>query len=416
MSKATKLPAGWSVGTMDDVVAGIVAGTSVNCDDRKFEDGDKRVLKLSAVSGGRLKPSDYKVVSRGEHSRLKTPLKAGTVLLTRKNTPQLVGDSAYVSESAETYLPDLIWELSPKDGIDPRWLNHCLQTSEFRKQIGRLCAGSSKSMVGISQEGFLDTPVSIPPHDEQTRIVTVLDQWDQVIDQTERLIHAERLRYRGLIGRYSAEFHDQRIEFGQLVHLVSDRVQPGSQNSPSKSIELENIEPETGRLMGSETVDGDSALRACFHSGDTLFGKLRPYLNKFLHASCDGICSTEIWVLRAKEGVLDPELLFFLVQTQEFDSAANKQSGSRMPRADWDVVGSAPIPCPNDLGKQARSAVVLSSALNTVHLELRKLDSLLLQKRSLMQKLLSGEWRLDARFDLPVVPGSPNGTRKVSAR
>jgi type I restriction enzyme S subunit len=219
MSKATKLPAGWSVGTMDDVVAGIVAGTSVNCDDRKFEDGDKRVLKLSAVSGGRLKPSDYKVVSRAEHSRLKTPLKAGTVLLTRKNTPQLVGDSAYVSESAETYLPDLIWELSPRECVNARWLNHWLQTSEFRKQVSRLCVGSSKSMVGISQEAFIDSPVSIPPPAEQERIVAVLDPWDEAIDQVDLAITAIRNCYRGELDSIMAKHAGEPRRLDEICNV-----------------------------------------------------------------------------------------------------------------------------------------------------------------------------------------------------
>src|SRR5581483_5162686 len=134
-----------------------------------------------------------------------------------------------------------------------------------------------------------------------------------------------------------------------------------------------------------------------------LFGKLRPYLRKFATPTFDGICSTEIWVLRAAEGKLVPSLLFYLVQTPEFEAAATKQSGSRMPRADWDLVSTTPVPCPRDLARQLEAATMLSAAINVLHPEMVKLDALRTQKRGLMQKLLTGEWRLGERFDPPML-------------
>jgi hypothetical protein len=70
---------------------------------------------------------------------------------------------------------------------------------------------------------------------------------------------------------------------------------PGTGNAPGRSIELENIESETGRILGSESISGDSALRSRFEAGDTLFGKLCPYLRKFANPAFEGFCSTEIW-------------------------------------------------------------------------------------------------------------------------
>jgi type I restriction enzyme S subunit len=230
--------------------------------------------------------------------------------------------------------------------------------------------------------------------------VALLDTWDQAIDQAERLIAAKMRRYRGLLSRYSAQFHDERIELGEIAYLVGNRIQPGSSDTPKTSIELENIETETGRFLGSEKVDVESALRSRFEAGDTLFGKLRPYLRKFARPNFEGICSTEIWVLRANPKRLDPALLFYLVQTPEFDAAATKQSGSRMPRADWDLVVTTPIPCPRDLIRQSELAAQLSAALDAAQSELLKVDALRTQKRALMQRLLTGKWPLDKRFDL----------------
>jgi type I restriction enzyme S subunit len=95
---------------------------------------------------------------------------------------------------------------------------------------------------------------------------------------------------------------------------------------------------------------------------------------------------------------LDPALLYFLVQTPEFDAAATKQSGSKMPRADWDLVSVTPIPCPRDLSRQSEAAEILSAAAKTTQYEMVRLDHLRSQKRALMQKLLAGDWQLPGGF------------------
>jgi len=295
--------------------------------------------------------------------------------------------------------------LAPKPGIDSRFAYHWFKSNQMIHLFWAYSHGLTEDRLRLYFDEFAEIPASPPPLEQQRRIVAVLDAWDRAIDQTERLIAAKRRLYRGMIARYAAQFHGERVEFGDLANLISDRVQPGAGNAPDTSIELENIESETGRILGSENVSGDSALRSRFEAGDTLFGKLRPYLRKFAHPNFDGICSTEIWVLRANTAKLNPSLLFYLVQTPEFEAAATKQSGSRMPRADWDLVSATPVPCPRDPSRQSTAAAMLSSAISALHPEMLRLEALRNQKRGLMQKLLAGEWRLDDRFDSrPLAP------------
>lgn len=77
---------------------------------------------------------------------------------------------------------------------------------------------------------------------------------------------------------------------------------------------------------------------SCTEVNDTLFGKLRPNLRKFFKPDFDGVCSTEIWVLKADKCHCDPAFLFYLVQSERFTEAACKTTGSKMPRADWGVL------------------------------------------------------------------------------
>ncbi len=284
--------------------------------------------------------------------------------------------------------------LAPKKNIDSRFAYHWFKSNRMVYLFWAYSHGLTEDRLRLYFDDLAEIPIEPPSLEQQRRIVPILDAWDRAIDQTEQQIAAKRRRFRGLIARYASEFHKERMELGDLADLVSERIQPGSNGAPKTSIELENIESLTGRITGSGPVSNDSALRSRFKAGDTLFGKLRPYLGKFARPDFDGICSTEIWVLRSKANKLDPRLLFYIVQTQEFAAAATIQSGSKMPRADWDLVSTAPVPCPRDINQQSRAADLLTAAFDTARPEFQKLQTLRAQKRGLMQKLLPDDLRL----------------------
>lgn len=292
--------------------------------------------------------------------------------------------------------------LAPKPNIDSQFAYQWFKSDRMVYLFWAYSHGLTEDRLRLYYEAFAEIPVSPPPLQEQQRIVAVLETWDQAIAHTQKLVAAKHRRFRGMLTRFAASHHNERVEFGELVDLSSKKMQPGSIDAPDISIELENLESETGRIIGRSAVSADSALRSSFRAGDTLYGKLRPYLRKFARPEFDGICSTEIWVLRAKQKLLNEDLLFYLVQTPEFEAAATKQSGSRMPRADWDLVSATPVPCPRDKRKQKEAAALLDAALKSMWREQELLSALKIQKRGLMQKMMNKDRLLDESRNLPL--------------
>ncbi|WP_342270014.1 restriction endonuclease subunit S [Rickettsia endosymbiont of Orchestes rusci] len=134
-------------------------------------------------------------------------------------------------------------------------------------------------------------------------------------------------------------------EFYNFVKLGKERHKPNVRfNYPC--IELEHIDKETGILLGSTESLHTVSIKNHFQSGDTLFGKLRPNLRKFLRPNFDGVCSTEIWVFKADVSKCDKVFLFYLVQSTKFIQAACKTTGSKMPRADWELLSLQPFYLP----------------------------------------------------------------------
>jgi len=182
------------------------------------------------------------------------------------------------------------------------------------------------------------------------------------------------------------------VEFGELVNLGKDKFNPMT-NANMPCIELEHIDSGTGTINGFVDSREQKSLKNVFHKGDILFSKLRPYLRKYWFADFDGVCSSEIWVLKPKEIVL-PKYIFYLIQTEEFIRISNVSSGSKMPRADWDFINHYPLTIIHSLPEQQRIVSVLSLWDTAIAKQTELVEKLSLRKRGLMQQLLTGKKRL----------------------
>jgi type I restriction enzyme, S subunit len=182
----------------------------------------------------------------------------------------------------------------------------------------------------------------------------------------------------------------KKTAVGQMIEMARGKYDPETSTVDFPCIEMEHIDQGTGRLLGSTSSLGLKSQKNKFNKGDVLFGKLRPYLRKYAHAPFDGVCSTEIWVLRGNG--MSQELLHQFVQTEKFIGEANKSAGSKMPRADWSVVAAleSALPCPEEQQKIAS----FLNAIDTRIDQLTQKHALLVEyKKGVMQKVFSQEVR-----------------------
>ena len=138
------------------------------------------------------------------------------------------------------------------------------------------------------------------------------------------------------------------------------------------------------KLLGYVDSLNQNSIKNKFEKGDVLFGKLRPYLRKFLQPTFDGVCSSEIWVLKGI-GVSN-DFLYWLIQTNSFIEVANKSSGSKMPRADWSLIASTYFAFPK-LEEQTKIASLLSALdekINRTETQITQTDQ---YKKGLLQKM-----------------------------
>lgn len=117
-----------------------------------------------------------------------------------------------------------------------------------------------------------------------------------------------------------------------------------------------------------------------FKSGDVLFGKLRPYLRKYLLADRDGCCQGELLVLRPRSDSLSARFLFYVVQSEAFIAWADAASyGVKMPRTSWEVLSTATVLLPSGADQDSICAFL--------DRETARIDALIEKKRRLIALL-----------------------------
>lgn len=143
--------------------------------------------------------------------------------------------------------------------------------------------------------------------------------------------------------------------------MIRDTVLPSEVDEDTIYIGLQHIHEGSLILNGHGYAGDVTSQKNHFQKGDILFGKLRPYFRKVIRAPFNGICSTDIWVVRQSSKNICLEFLYYLMASQEFIEFATLGSeGTRMPRAKWEHVSRFEISLPNLAEQQAITHLLCS--------------------------------------------------------
>ena len=179
---------------------------------------------------------------------------------------------------------------------------------------------------------------------------------------------------------------------------LTDRVSMQSSDPDLPQVEYEDIVSDEGTLNKDlrDKEGGKTGIK--FYAGDVLYGKLRPYLMNWLYPQFNGVAVGDFWVLRATE--CDSSFLYRLVQTDSFQRLANVSSGSKMPRADWNLISQSFFAVPADYAEQRVIAKSLAELDDLITLHQRKYDKLVIFKKSMLEKMFpkDGESVPEIRF------------------
>jgi len=221
------------------------------------------------------------------------------------------------------------------DVILPKYLAYMLTAKvDTMKHLA-----SGATFKEISKENFCTIQIPLLPIDQQRSVVNELDGYQNIVSGAQNIL-------RNYMPSVSPCNEYRTDSLGNLFGPVLDSIDPSSQNGTVCYIGLENIVSGTGEFTGclENRYENIKSLKRVFKEGDILFGKLRPALNKVAVATFDGICSTDIIVLRAKRKDILSEYYAVLLRGADFNKTVlNGVSGGQLPRVDLNYLMDIPV-------------------------------------------------------------------------
>jgi type I restriction enzyme, S subunit len=132
---------------------------------------------------------------------------------------------------------------------------------------------------------------------------------------------------------------------GNVVTLSDKKVEPSALEEVPY-VGLEHIEKDTGRLLEFGTSSEVKSTKSKFNTGDLLYGKLRPYLNKVAYVDFGGVCSTDILVFKKNPYISNKFLSFRFLSKDFVRYASQNVNGVQHPRVNFQTLSEFPISLP----------------------------------------------------------------------
>jgi len=179
----------------------------------------------------------------------------------------------------------------------------------------------------LNQANLKNIKIPLPPKEIQEKIVGEIE----ALEKDEKNIHENIGTYKESIFRLIEE---KSIigKVSDLCELSKEKINP--QNTKEQEfyyLGLEHIESNTGKIPYKNIEIGNNiqSTKNVFKKGDVLYGKLRPYLNKVAIADFDGICSTDMLVLKSEI----PLILKYVLSSNSFvEKTSLLTKGVSLPR------------------------------------------------------------------------------------
>jgi len=350
---------------------------------KEQRDGPYQVF---SSSGPKSTHADYKVKGPGVVIGRKGTL--GSVFFTRDN---------YWPHDTTLWVKDFY-------GNDQKFAYYFTQTMGFEKlDVGAANPSLNRNHIHTIQ-------VQYPPLLTQRKIAAILSAYDDLIENNLRRIKileemAQNLYREWFVkfrfpGHQHARFVDsplgripegwEAVTLGKLAIQIRDGVNPDSVDPETPYFGLEHLPRKSISLTEWGLACEVQSTKLLFKKNDILFGKIRPYFHKVGVAPLPGVCSSDTIVIRPRAADWFGLVLGCASSAEFVEHATATSQGTKMPRANWDILVNYQIPLPPQpiLGQFNG---FMSGIVNQLHNFVFRNQTLRRTRDLLLPRLISGE-------------------------
>ena len=298
-------------------------------------------------------------------------------------------DKPYIL-NAPFWTVDTLFYAIPRENNNLDFIFDIFQIVEWKSK------DESTGVPSLSKNAINNIDILAPKYDEQRIVGSYFSKLDNLITLHQRkydkLVNVKKAMLEKMFPKDGADVPEIRFKgfteaweqrkLGDLALRESTTVMSSDRNP---SIEYEDVVSEEGRLNKDIQLKDIQKNGIAFNGSQVLYGKLRPYLHNWLNPNFSGVAVGDWWVLKPNK--IDKNFLYRLIQTQKFDDVANQSAGSKMPRADWNLVSNTIFDIPHSVDEQSKIAKTFTNLDNLITLHQRKLEKLKNLKKACLEKM-----------------------------
>lgn len=283
-------------------------------------------------------------------------LKPGDVLVSSANSWELVGKCSYVGDL--DYLATaggFISIIRPKKGkTHPRFLYHWLTNPATQHAIRHL-GRQTTNISNLDVKRFKKLAIPAFEFREQKAITDLLDNADSIRRRQEKaLAMVDDL----LQSIFLEMFGDPELNpkgwprkpFSEIAKIDTKMVDPRKDEYIDRlHIGPDVIQGVTGKILPARTAreDGLKSGKYLFDESHILFSKIRPYLRKAALPDFSGLCSADMYPIRAISGVSTKEFLWAILISPAYVAYFNRlPSRANIPKINMKEMNAYQCICP----------------------------------------------------------------------
>ena len=339
-------------------------------------------VSLSDIEKGKLlQTKKYKFSDAP--SRARRIVKQGDVLLATVR-PNLQGFYIFKDKVKDFVVSTGFAVLTPKSHIlDSMYLFQLLFSRKMLQTYDIVNVGSNYPAINSSD--IPNFKILVPSFPEQKAIASLLETWDTAIEKTEALIEAKEKRFKWLLKTLISD--QQGNPEWETTHLGSlCRIKKGEQLNKLHMIEMGKYPALNGGITPSGYTDkwNTPANTVTISEGGNSCGYVNHNTQDFW---AGGHCYT---LIDLAEG-LDVNFLYYQLKEKE-QSIMKLRVGSGLPNIQKGDMEKFTVILPSP-PKQKHIANILNTSQREIDLFKQLAEQYHTQKRGLMQRLLTGQWR-----------------------
>lgn len=323
------------------------------------------------------------------------PLYEGEIAFVLSDVPngRAIARTFLVDESGKYTLNQRIAGITPNEHTDSYFLHILMNRNKYFLKFD-----DGNKQTNLSVNDVMQFEERYPSYREQTKIGAYFSTLDHLITLHQRkcdeVKKVKKIMLQKMFPKKGEKNPEIRFngftndwEQRKFIDIATRGSSVCTSASDIPSVEYEDVVAEEGRL--NKDIRSKEVVKSgiTFDGSQVLYGKLRPYLHNWLNPDFNGVAVGDWWVLKPIN--VDKNFLYRLIQTQQFDNIANQSSGSKMPRADWNLISNSEFMVPLSKKEQSKIGRYFDNLDNLITLHQRKCEELKNVKKYMLQNMFA---------------------------